>query len=134
MADIADAEAAFIAWLEPALADFGDGTVHADNDTDSDFARAYRSGGPTDPGTLLDHPQMVVSIFGATPPAETSKHAVATTALDALARALDMKGNTVAGCVVTDVTTVSGLQLLPEPTGRWHYQFTVQLTTHPERT
>jgi hypothetical protein len=128
MPDIADSEAAFLEWLTPVV-----GQIHADDDSDEAFVRVYRSGGITDPGTKLDHPQLVVSCFGATPPIESSKHAVATTALDALARALDMKGQTVAGCVVTDVIVLAGLQLLPEPNKRWHYQFTVQLTTHPEK-
>lgn len=129
MADIADAEAAFLSWLADGL----EWDVIADT-SDTDFVRVYRSGGHTDSGTLLDHPQLVVSCFGSAPPLESSKHAVATTALDALARALSMKGQTVAGVVVTDVIVTNGLQLLPEPDKRWHYQFTVQLTTHPERT
>lgn len=129
-ANIADPEAAFIEWLGTEISPL---EIHADVDTDAAFVRAYRAGGITDPGTYLDHPQLVVSCFGATPPSETPKHTVATTALDALARALDMKGRTVAGCVVTDVIVVNGLQSLPEPDGRWHYQFTVQLTTHPVR-
>lgn len=130
MADIADAEAAFLTWLTPTVDPW---PIIADT-ADTNFVRVYRSGGPTDPGTLLDHPQLVVSCFGSLSPEETSKHAVATMALDALARALDLKGNTVSGCVVTDVTVSSGIQLLDDPDDRWHYQFTVQLTTHPERT
>lgn len=127
MADIADAEAAFIEWLLPTVAPL---EIHDSDDTDEAFVRVYRVGGFTDSGTKLDHPQLVVSCFGAASPAETSKHAVATTALDALARALDMKGQTVAGCVVTDVIVTVGIQSLPDP-ARHHYQFTVQLTTHP---
>ena len=127
--NIADSEAAVIEWLDPVV----EPPIIADT-SDADFVRVYRIDGETDPGTYLDHPQLVVSCFGATPPQETSKHAVATTALDALARVLDMKGKTVAGCVVTDVIVTGGHALKPEPDRRWHYQFTVQLTTHPERT
>lgn len=127
--DFADAEAAVIEWLEGGV----DMPILADS-TDLEFIRVYRTEGAPDPGTRLDHPQLVVSVFGASPPNETSKHAVATTALDALARVLDMKGKTVAGCVVTDVLVTRGIGLVPEPDRRWHYQFAVTLTTHPERT
>lgn len=132
MPDIADAEAAFIEWLTPTVQPYGE--ISPRISTDATFTRIYRSGGLTDASTRLDHPTMVVSIFGSTPPVETSKAVVARTALDALARALDMKGQTVASTVVTDVNVVAGVQSLPEPNGRWHYQFTVQLTTHPSRT
>ncbi len=128
--DFSDAEAAFIEWLTPTVAPL---EIHDEVDTDAAFVRVYRIGGTPDPGTRLDHPQLVVSCFGSSPPGETSKHAVATTALDALARALDMKGNTVAACVVTDVIVTSGIQYLPEPNRRRHYQFAVQLTTHPAK-
>lgn len=128
--DIADAEAAFIEWLSPSVAPW---EIHDEVDTDDAFVRVYRIGGVTDPGTRLDHPQLVVSCFGSGPPSPTAKHAVATTALDALARALDMKGQTVAGCVVTDVIVTSGIQAIPEPHKRRHYQFAVQLTAHPTK-
>ena len=131
MADIADSEAAFIEWIS------GDPNItweiSSDNDLDTEFIRIYRSGGTTDPGTKLDHPQLVVSVFGGASPSETPKHAVATMALDALARALDMKGKTVAGCVCTYVEVANGLQAIPEPNKRRHYQFAVNLTTHPAK-
>lgn len=128
MSEIADAEAAFITWLTPAVDPL---PIHPDTTTDDAFVRCYRIGGITDSGTRLDHPQLVVSCFGSIPPEETPKHTVATTALDALARALDMKGQTVSGCVCTDVIVTQGIKNLPDPSHRWHYQFAVQLTTHP---
>lgn len=130
MSDIADSEAAFIEWLTPTVAPL---EIHDEVDTDEAFVRIYRIGGSTDPGTKLDHPQLVVSCFGSAPPGETPKHAVATTALDALARALDIKGQTISGCVITDAFVTAGIQAIPEPNRRRHYQFAVQLTTHPTK-
>ena len=128
MADITDSEAAFRTWL------LGAGTlgeIHANNDSDDDLVRIYRIGGPTDPGTYLDHPEIVVSIFGGL--RGSSKAVVATTAISALARALSIKGKTVGDTVVTGARIGQGLQSLPEPDDRVHYQFSVHLTTHPVR-
>lgn len=129
MSDITDSEGAFIEWLagDPDLP-----AIHATSDSDGSFLRVYRIGGPTDPGTFLDHPEIVVSAFGSLN-GDQSKAAVATTAISALARALSIRGQTVAGTVVTDVVVGMGLQSLPEPDDRWHYQFSVHLTTHPAR-
>ena len=115
MADIADSEAAFIEWIKTDEAITWE--VSPDLDTDTEFIRIYRSGGITDPGTKLDHPQLVVSCFGAASPNDTPKHAVATMALDALARALDIKGNTVLGCVVTRPAGTPPMSTPRSPTG-----------------
>ena len=126
---VGDIEAAFITWLDDgSLTGF---TVLGETDPAITCCVPYRAGGPTDSGTFLDHPLMVVDLFGSEPPGQTSKSAVARAAGDALTRALSMKGQTVNGVVVTDVVVTSGIQNLPEPSGRWHYQFMLAVTCHP---
>lgn len=124
---IGDIEAAFITWLDGNVPDF---TVIGETDPSAACCVAYRAGGPTDSGTFLDHPLIVVDLFGSVPPGGTQKSAVAKAAGDALTRALSMKGQTVNGVVVTDVVVTSGVQNLPEPSGRWHYQFMLAVTCH----
>lgn len=126
---IGDIEAAFVATLTDAVVVDGSPLpVVATSDPDGPCLRAYRSDGAPD-YTGLDHPVMVVDVFGDAQ-GVVSKAVVATATRDALARVFALKGKTVGDVVVTDVAGRLGPLVVPEPSGRWHYQFTVAVTCH----